>query len=315
VTTATIDCFDPPLQVQHRYILMLDHWAVAGAYSTAYPFSGVWPIEGDTVTLPGILTQPGASHAGRNTMPLSTLLAELRATVAAAMRAPLGGEDRALIDEYRVLLRNAVELKGQGTDWIEKAVATLDRVRTSLMASRNGKIVLEALSDEEYGHLRAELPGIRTSREEVVFVEPDVDYFVAFTAENGADVDQTFFRTLKATRSSASPTWPSYVERQTDYSGCTRFGNGTLVDAYRAWTHFAKQFPGRYTAAVKRYLGDVVSNLTASTCACGSAADVDRELTKFLGEFPAAPERAEVEARLQALRAGKSNIRMSCRSG
>ena len=58
---------------------------------------------------------------------------------------------------------------------------------------RNGRTVLESLSDEEFGRLRRELPGAIINREEVLFVEPDPDYFKRLAAARGDEADRTFW--------------------------------------------------------------------------------------------------------------------------
>jgi hypothetical protein len=66
---------------------------------------------------------------------------------------------------------------------------------------------------------------------------------------------------------------------------------------------------------VQRYQQDVVRQLTTATCACGTNAEVERELSGFLAEFPSAPERALVESRLADVRAKRAGIRANCKSG
>lgn len=63
------------------------------------------------------------------------------------------------------------------------------------------------------------------------------------------------------------------------------------------------------------YRDDVIRHLTTSTCACGTSAGVQRELSSFVAEFPSAPERAAVESRLAAVRADRAGIRANCKSG
>ena len=53
--------------------------------------------------------------------------------------------------------------------------------------------MLESLSDEEFGRLRRELPGAIINREEVLFVEPDPDYFKRLAAARGDEADRTFW--------------------------------------------------------------------------------------------------------------------------
>jgi hypothetical protein len=74
----------------------------------------------------------------------------------------------------------------------------------------------------------------RLAREEVVFVEPDADYFVTLARAHGDAADRAFFSALKVTYPDS--VWPVYVEQQTDAGGCTRFGSGALVEAYRSWS-------------------------------------------------------------------------------
>jgi hypothetical protein len=121
--------------------------------------------------------------------------------------------------------------------------------------------------EEEFRPL-ARLPGAIVSRDEVVLVEPDPDYFVRLAASRGDRADRAFASALK--RTYPQSVWPVYNERQTDYSGCTRFGSLTLVDAYRVWTAFQHTFPGRYVDPVAKDVDAVVRELTTSTCAWNS---------------------------------------------
>ena len=109
--------------------------------------------------------------------------------------------------------------------------------------------------------------------------------------------------------------WPAYIEQQTDYSGCTAFGTGKLIEAYRLWSEFQTAFPDRYATAVKDELDRVGNELTGSTCACGDAASIQGELENFIQMFPRSSIRAKVEERLNTLRLGKLDIRSRCISG
>jgi hypothetical protein len=181
------------------------------------------------------------------------------------------------------------------------------------MQVRNGQDVLESLPDEEFQRLARDLPGAIVNREEVVFVEPDPDYFTKLAAARGDGADRAFFSALKTTYPKS--VWPVYVEQQTDYSGCTRFGSMTLVETYRAWSDFQRKFPGRYAAGAKKETDAVIERLTTSTCACGDLVSVEEELQRFLRSFPTSSARARVDQRLQALRARRSDIRANCVAG
>jgi hypothetical protein len=67
--------------------------------------------------------------------------------------------------------------------------------------------------------------------------------------------------------------------------------------------------------AAKDELDDIGRQLTNSTCACGDAVSVRRELERFIRDFGAAPIRSLVEQRLDDVKAGRSPIRMNCVSG
>ena len=102
------------------------------------------------------------------------------------------------------------------------------------MRVRDGDTALESLSADAFTRLTVELKGAVINREEVVLVEPDVDYFQALAAARGDDADRAFFAALKATYPSS--VWPVYVDQKTDFGGCTRFGSMSLVGTYTRWT-------------------------------------------------------------------------------
>jgi hypothetical protein len=192
-------------------------------------------------------------------------------------------------------------------------ILALVSVREALMQVRGGQNVLESLPDEEFQRLGRDLPGAILNRDEVVFVEPDPDYFTKLAAARGDGADRAFFSAFKATYPES--VWPLYVEPQTDYGGCTRFGSMTLVETYRTWFDFQRTFRGRYAASAQRETDAVIEQLTTSTCACGDLASVERELQRFRRRFPTSPARAKIDQRLQALRARRSEIRTSCVAG
>lgn len=225
--------------------------------------------------------------------------------------AQLSTSDQAAVDAYRSAIRSAES--GRSSRGIEAAFSALVSMREALMQVRSGQNVLESLPDEEFQRLGRDLPGAIVNREEVVFVEPDPDYFTKLAAARGDGADRAFFSAFKATYPES--VWPLYVEQQTDYSGCTRFGSMTLVETYRTWFDFQRKFRGRYAAGAQKETDAVIEHLTTSTCACGDLASVERELQRFRRRFPASSARAKVDQRLQALRARRSDIRTSCVAG
>ena len=225
--------------------------------------------------------------------------------------AQLSTSDQAAVEAYRSAIRSAES--GRSSRGIEAAFSALVSMREALMQVRNARNALESLPEEEFQRLGRELPGATIGRAEVVFVEPDTDYFTQLAAVRGDAADRAFFSALKATYPES--VWPVYVERQTDHGGCTRFGSMTLVGTYRAWFDFQRTYPGRYAAGAKKEVDAVVERLAESTCACGDLASIERELQGFLRDFPTASNRAAIDQRLQALRARRSDIRTSCIAG
>lgn len=213
---------------------------------------------------------------------------------------------------YRTALRT-LETHAKGRHDLEALFDAVAPVREALMRVVDGTRTFESLTDNEYRRVQDQLTGVLVNREETLFVEPDPDFFVQLAVGHGDAADGRFFAALKATYPES--VWPVYVDQKTDFSGCTRFGSGKLVDTYRVWSDFRRRFPGRYSAAARNETERVIDALTESTCACGETTDVERELALFVRAAPAPRVRAKVEQRLQALRSGRSNIRPRCISG
>ena len=231
------------------------------------------------------------------------------AAIVLAIAGALSAQSSA-IDTYRAALARAQS--GPAPRTIEPAFVAIDAVEKALMNSAGGKSRLESMTASEFQQMEKQLPGLLISREEIVFVKPDVKFFTRLS-ESGDAADRAFFAALGATYPDS--VWAVYNERQTDYSGCTRFGSMALVDTYRRWSDYQRRFPNRYRARATGEIGDVTNDLTTSTCACGEIASVERELTAFIREFPAATARAAAEARLKAVQAGTSGMRARCKSG
>jgi len=218
---------------------------------------------------------------------------------------------RKAIDAYRAAIQLAQKAPSRGR--LEAAFNAIGPLREALVISRNGGgSTLESLSEQEFAALSRELVGLVVNREEVVLVEPDVAFFRGLAARGGR-ADRAFFAALSSTYPQS--VWPVYVEQQTDYSGCTRFGSGTLVSTYLTWAAVRRGNPKRYDEASGSHLDDIVNELTESTCACGDRASVEQELTEFLRRADARDLRTRVEARLAAVRSDRANVRFACVSG
>ena len=219
---------------------------------------------------------------------------------------------QAAIDAYRSAIISAES--GTTPKGIEAALTALSRLQYALLSTKvDRNSFLESLSEKEFQNLKHDLLGVRLNRQEVLYAEPDVDYFARLAATKGDDADQAFFSSLKATY--PDTVWPVYIEQQTDYSGCTRFGSMSLVDVYQAWSGFRSKYPERYIVQAQREAEEVLGKLTTSTCACGDAAGVVQELEQFQVRFATSPARSKIDVRLDDLRAHRSSIRINCQSG
>ncbi len=173
--------------------------------------------------------------------------------------------------------------------------------------------VLASLPETDF-ELLQQLPGVRVQRVEIVMVRLNAQFFAELAARAGDQADRRFAAALAATYPDNA--WPVHVRQQTGYSGCTAFEDGQLLETYLAWSAVERDFPDRYVAAVARERDAVVRAATRSTCACGDAASVVRELERFAAALtPGHPILAAVDERLAALDEGRPGIRFACNSG
>jgi predicted nuclease with RNAse H fold len=220
---------------------------------------------------------------------------------------------QASIDAYKKAIRAAEEVPSGGR--LEAAFNAIGPVRTALLqGDTSAGHTLEAMPESEFVALRGELgrAGLEINRVEVLFVEPDVPFFRAL-ASRGDRVDRAFFDALQSTYPESI--FPVYVHQQTDFSGCTRFGSGTLVSTYLTWSGFRRAYPAKYEEASSTEVQKVAEALTDSTCACGDAASVEQELSSFISRAPVSAVRSLVEQRLAAFRSNPAIIRFGCKSG
>lgn len=171
---------------------------------------------------------------------------------------------------------------------------------------------LEALTEPQFAEVRA-LKGVIVSRDEAIYVQPDVAFFSTLARSHGDAADRAFFAALQATYPDS--VWATYIEQQTDVGGCTRFGSLEVAAAYIRWADFRRQFPTRYREEARKEADAALQALTASTCACGEAVTVERELEQALRGIRGPTARARVQARLQAVRAGRVDIEPHCTGG
>jgi hypothetical protein len=190
---------------------------------------------------------------------------------------------------------------------VEVAYARFRRLRAAVFG------VVEDLSDAEYSRLEKMAPGLIMLRQEAVWVEPDPAFFLKLAKTHGRAVDRAFFEAYNHTRS--HPAWPVYIHQQTDFSGCTLFGNGELTTTYGIWREFRRKYPDNYPSSVAEILKDVEGNVAGSLCACGDEESVIRELSEFAKRFPDLPVAAAAARRAREVREHRSEFKFHCHAG
>jgi len=175
------------------------------------------------------------------------------------------------------------------------------------------ELILEQLSEDRFARLQQELRGAVVFRDEIVGIEPEVEFWIDLSTRRGTAADRAFFKQWKDVFGDGL--WPSYISPQTDYSGCTVFGNGSLTGTYAGWTSYERNYPGRYAKAVQGEIEQAARELTMSTCACSTKEEVAREFALFLRRFPRSSIAPEVRRRSQALATRPAAFRFRCVSG
>jgi hypothetical protein len=178
--------------------------------------------------------------------------------------------------------------------------------------SPGGADVLERLSEEDFQAVILKMKGFSVNRQETVFVEPDPAFFIALAKRAGDQASVEFFEAYRKTKPNG---WPVYIEQQTDYSGCIRYGTMSLVDTYTLWDTYSKKYPTRYPKEVMSFIRDIEDDLTESTCACDDKESVLREFETFIRAFPRARITARLREKVNQIHQGKSDIREHCLSG
>lgn len=163
--------------------------------------------------------------------------------------------------------------------------------------------------------VNTKLEGFSVSTGETLYAVPRTAYFLALARKKGTPEDIAFFENIQRTFPEHDA-WPAFVEQQTDYSGCTLYNAPELISVYRGWSEFAAKYPKAYPEEVAKELERIHEAMTQEEgCACEKAEGVTAGFEAFLKAFPKAPIADKVKARLEALRAGKGDIRFECQSG
>ena len=166
--------------------------------------------------------------------------------------------------------------------------------------------VLERLSGEEFQQVVLKMKGFFVNREEAYYVQPDPNFFITLAKRIGDQASVEFFEGYNKT---IPNTWPVYIEQQTDYSGCIRFGTMSLVDTYARWDAYSKKYPTRYPKEVMNFIRNVEDDLSDGTCSCNDKKSAVQEFNAYIQAFPRAKIAARLHERVDQIQQGKSDIR------
>jgi hypothetical protein len=180
-----------------------------------------------------------------------------------------------------------------------------------LLGLTAAKQLQEELSQHD---VDTKLEGFSVSTEEVLYAVPKPGFFLALARKKGTPVDVAFFENLQRTFAQHDA-WPVFIEQQTDYSGCMLYQAPELLAVYGGWTEFAAKHPKAYAAEVAKEISRIEEAMTRDGCACGKSAEVIAGFEAFLRTFPRASIATQVKSRLEALKAGKGDMRFECKSG
>lgn len=189
----------------------------------------------------------------------------------------------------------------------EAAQATTD----ALMRFDGNEAWIETLPEGDYAALVRSLRGMRLSRGQDVYAQPDPAFLHNLAQQNGTAADRAFFALYA--RSWTEDGLPAYLRLTSRIAPCVRFGEGVIPQQYSDWRVFHFEHPQSYAAFARQWIADLEEVVELGTCACGGQDTVEHELSDFLTRFPESPVRNAVLARLQQLEDAPTLRPVNCR--
>jgi hypothetical protein len=172
---------------------------------------------------------------------------------------------------------------------------------------------MESLSESNFSRLEKKMKGFVINRDETVFVKPDNVFFGKLATKRGTPADVAFFNLSR--RYKPENVWSTFIEQQTDYSGCTIYGKGIFTDLYAQTKRFQRQYSFAYSGEIREMIDDLKSELTENTCVCGDRNGAAKEFRLFISTFPKDKITPLVKKRLKEIENKKTNLRFACHSG
>lgn len=171
---------------------------------------------------------------------------------------------------------------------------------------------LEVLDDNEYSRFERKMKGFLVNRQEVVFIEPDLKFFEKQSRRYGLSSDVAFFKLMQ--RIKPNSVWAAYIEQQTDYSGCTKYGSGLLTRLYGDLLHFKKAYPNRYVADINNEIEGIITEFSVGGCSCGDLESVLKEFRFFIRSYPRDRNTPKIRRNLTQIKKHR-DFRPNCHSG
>lgn len=221
--------------------------------------------------------------------------------------------DSAIID-YEQELKSVTSSRSSVEDLLRRA----DRIEQILFFGQNPAdwvSLFDRLSSTDIEDLNSKLVGIKIWKgDTLAALEIDSYFFLTLSRKYGTPADVAYFEAYRQTYPRGN-IWPAYTKPVTDYSGCTDYASGKLVDLFEIWGSYSSRYPGDYTDRVYKITEAISEEFTHDTCACDDADSVIRELSRFVNSSTESRLVNQVRARLISIESGKTDFRFHCRPG
>lgn len=218
----------------------------------------------------------------------------------------ISAQDKSLLtraNEYAIALRR-YRVKGN-----RRSVEGLI-IKGKYVGEKIGEI--EALSELDYLFLKRRMKGFTVNREEILLIEPDLKFFLGLSRKRGTAADISYFTLMRKVK--PDDVGAAYIEQQTDYSGCTIYGEGLLTKLYGEILKFKRRHPNSYSGSIDDAKDDILEEFSENGCSCGDANGVLKEFRLFIKTYPKDKNTPKIRTNLNQL-TKPGFFRFNCHSG
>ena len=171
---------------------------------------------------------------------------------------------------------------------------------------------IEALSEADYSLLQRQMKGFTVNRNEILYIEPDLKFFLDLSRRRGTAADIAYFSLMRKVK--PDNVWAAYVEQQTDYSGCTVYGTGLLTKLYGQILKFKRKYPNSYSGSIDEAKDGILEEFSENGCSCGDVNGVLKEFRLFIKTYPKDKNVPKIRTNLNLLKK-TGFFRFNCHSG